>query len=70
LFGPSNLPPKIVEALNKAVTDALRDPEVIAKFEKLGVIPDPSTPASFASFLQVEDRRWGGISKSLNLQLD
>jgi tripartite-type tricarboxylate transporter receptor subunit TctC len=70
LFGPANLPPKIVEALNKAVTDALRDPEVIAKFEKLGVIPDPNTPASFASFLQVEDRRWGGISKSLNLQLD
>jgi tripartite-type tricarboxylate transporter receptor subunit TctC len=70
LFGPANLPPRIVEALNKAVTDALRDPEVISKFEKLGVIPDPNTPASFASFLQVEDRRWGGISKSLNLQLD
>lgn len=70
LFGPANLPPRIVEALNKAVTDALRDPEVVSKFEKLGVIPDPNTPASFASFLQVEDRRWGGISKSLNLQLD
>ena len=70
LFGPANLPPRIVEALNKATTDALRDPEVIAKFEKLGVIPDPHTPASFASFLQVEDRRWGAVSKSLNLQLD
>lgn len=70
LFGPANLPPRIVEALNKAVTEALRDPEVVSKFEKLGVIPDPSTPATFASFLQVEDRRWGGISKTLNLQLD
>ncbi len=70
LFGPANLPPRVVEALNKATTDALRDPEVIAKFEKLGVIPDPHTPASFASFLQTEDRRWSAVSKSLNLQLD
>lgn len=70
LFGPANLPPKIVEALNKAATDALRDPEVVARFEKLGVIPDPHTPESFASFLQVEEKKWGTVAKSLNLELD
>jgi tripartite-type tricarboxylate transporter receptor subunit TctC len=70
LFGPANLPPNVVDALHKATTATLRDPEVIARFEKLGVLPDPHTPESFAAFLQVEDRRWAGIARTLNLQLD
>lgn len=70
LFGPANLPPKITEALNKATTEALRDPEVIARFEKLGVRPDPRTTDSFATFLQGESKKWETVAKSLNLQLD
>jgi tripartite-type tricarboxylate transporter receptor subunit TctC len=70
LFGPANLPPKILETLNKAVTDALREPEVIARFEKLGVQPDPQTPAAFAKFLEVESAKWGDVAKSLKLELN
>jgi tripartite-type tricarboxylate transporter receptor subunit TctC len=68
LFGPANLPPKILETLNKAVTDALREPEVIARFEKLGVQPDPQAPAAFAKFLEVESAKWGDVAKSLKLE--
>ncbi len=70
LFGPANLPPKILETLNKAVTDALREPEVIARFEKLGVQPDPQAPAAFAKFLEVESAKWGDVAKSLKLELN
>lgn len=70
LFGPANLPPAIEDALNKATTAALRDPEVISRFEKLGVLPDPQTQASFISFLQVENRKWAAVAKTLNLQID
>jgi len=70
LFGPANLPPQIVEALNKATTEALRDPEVIARFEKLGVQADPQTPAAFKKFLQVESTKWGDVAKSLKLELN
>ena len=70
LFGPANLPPKILETLNKAVTDALREPEVIARFEKLGVQPDPQSPAAFAKFLEVESAKWGDLAKSLKLELN
>lgn len=69
LFGPANLPPKILETLNKAVTDALREPEVVARFEKLGVQPDPQAPAAFAKFLEVESAKWGDVAKSLKLEL-
>ena len=70
LFGPANLPPKILETLNKAVTDALREPEVIARFEKLGVQPDPQAPAAFAKFLEAESAKWGDVAKSLKLELN
>ena len=70
LFGPANLPPKILETLNKAVTDALREPEVIARFEKLGVQPDPQAPPAFAKFLEVESAKWGDVAKSLKLELN
>ena len=70
LFGPANLPPKILETLNKAVTDALREPEVIARFEKLGVQPDPQSPAAFAKFLEAESTKWGDLAKSLKLELN
>jgi len=70
LFGPANLPPNVVAALNKATTDALRDPEVTAKFEKLGVRTDPQTPAAFEKFLAVESAKWGEVAKSIKLELN
>jgi tripartite-type tricarboxylate transporter receptor subunit TctC len=68
LFGPANLPPNVVAALNKATTDALRDPEVIARFEKLGVRPDPQTPSDFTKFLAAESTKWGNVAKSIKLE--
>ena len=70
LFGPANLPPNVVAALNKATTDALRDPEVIARFEKLGVRPDPQSPSDFTKFLAAESTKWGNVAKSIKLELD
>jgi tripartite-type tricarboxylate transporter receptor subunit TctC len=70
LFGPANLPPAIEDALNKATTAALRDPEVISRFEKLGVLPDPQTQTVFISFLQAENKKWAAVAKTLNLQID
>lgn len=67
LFGPANLPPNVVAALNKATTDALRDPEVIARFEKLGVRPDPQSPGAFATYLAAESTKWGNAAKSIKL---
>jgi tripartite-type tricarboxylate transporter receptor subunit TctC len=70
LFGPANLPPNVVAALNKATTDALRDPEVIARFEKLGVRADPQTPSEFTKFLAAESTKWGNVAKSIKLELE
>ena len=48
----------------------LREPAIRERFEKLGIQPDPGTPAQFARFLQEQDRVWAGVATGLNLQLD
>ena len=69
-FGPAGLPPQITQRLNDIATEMLRDPALKERFEKLGIQPDPGTPAQFARFLQEQDRAWSGVAKGLNLQLD
>lgn len=70
LFAPAGLPPTITEALNKAATEALRDPAVVERFEKVGTKPAPSSPEAFASYLKSEANKWAAIAKGLNLQID
>lgn len=36
VFGPAGLPPKVLEMLNRAVTDTLRDPAVVERLVKIG----------------------------------
>jgi len=70
LFAPAGLPPQITARLNKAATDALRDPEVIERFEKGGAKPAPGSPEAFAAFLKGKEQQWATIAKGLNLQLE
>ncbi len=69
-FGPAGLPAPITKRLNEIATLMLRDPALLARFEKLGIEADPSSPEQFASFLQQQDRIWATIAKGLSLQLD
>jgi tripartite-type tricarboxylate transporter receptor subunit TctC len=69
-FGPAGLPPDVTRRLNEIATGLLREPALRERFDKLGILPDPRTPAEFSAFLQEQDRRWSGVAKGLNLQLD
>ena len=69
-FGPAGLSPQITQRLNEIATEMLRDPALRERFDKLGILPDPGTPAQFARFLQEQDRVWSGVARGLNLQLD
>jgi tripartite-type tricarboxylate transporter receptor subunit TctC len=51
LVGPKGIPPHIVKELNAAVTNALRQPQIIATLEKQGLTPTPSTPEEMRQFV-------------------
>ncbi|HWZ07005.1 MAG TPA: tripartite tricarboxylate transporter substrate-binding protein, partial [Bradyrhizobium sp.] len=47
ISAPKGTPPEIVEILNKAVGEALKDPKVAERLTTVGGIPKPMTPAEF-----------------------
>jgi tripartite-type tricarboxylate transporter receptor subunit TctC len=69
-MAPKGTPEPIVAKLNAAVTDILREPEIKAQFEKLGVQPAPMDIGATAKFIDEERTRWGDIIKSADVTVD
>ena len=58
ISAPRGTPPEVVEILNKAVGEALRDPKVIERLTDIGGIPKPMTPAEFGRLIDDETEKW------------
>jgi tripartite-type tricarboxylate transporter receptor subunit TctC len=58
ISAPKGTPPEIVDILNKAVGEALRDPKVAARLAEFGGIPKPMTPAEFGRLIADETEKW------------
>jgi tripartite-type tricarboxylate transporter receptor subunit TctC len=58
ISAPKGTPPEIVDILNKAVNEALKDPKLVARLGDVGGIPKPMTPAEFGKLLTDETEKW------------
>src|SRR5260370_1126374 len=58
ISAPKGTPPDIVELLNKAVNEALKDPQLVARLAEVGGIPKPMTPAEFGKLVTDETEKW------------
>jgi tripartite-type tricarboxylate transporter receptor subunit TctC len=70
LMAPKGTPAPIVAKLNAAMTEILREPDIKAQFEKLGVQPAPMDIPATAKFIDEERARWGDIIKSADVTVD
>jgi len=70
LMAPEGTPSSVVSKLNAAVTEILREPDIRAQFEKLGVQPAPMDIPATAKFIDEERQRWGEIIKSADVTVD
>jgi tripartite-type tricarboxylate transporter receptor subunit TctC len=69
-FVPAKTPRDIVEKLNAAISDAVKNPEVQHRLEPLGVQTIDAPTEKTATFFQSEIDRWGAMVKSLGLSVD
>jgi tripartite-type tricarboxylate transporter receptor subunit TctC len=58
ISAPRGTPPEIVDILNKAVGEALRDPKVAERLADIGGIPKLMTPAEFGRLIADETEKW------------
>jgi tripartite-type tricarboxylate transporter receptor subunit TctC len=68
LLAPAKTPPAVIAKLNKAVNDALNDPEVHEKLVKSGATPVGGTPESLGAFMKSEYEKWGKVVKERGIK--
>ena len=69
-FAPPGTSPAIVDKLSKAVAEALQSPEIVARFNELGIIPMGKNPAETAKFLEDEVAKWGKVITQANVKAE
>jgi tripartite-type tricarboxylate transporter receptor subunit TctC len=68
LLAPAKTPPDVVAKLNKAVDDALKDPNVHEKLVKTGATPVGGSPEQLGTFMKAEYEKWGRVVKEHNIK--
>jgi tripartite-type tricarboxylate transporter receptor subunit TctC len=69
-LGPSGMAPELVAKINADLLSALKDPAVLAAFDKLGAVPVGSSPQDFDAFMHAEAAKWGPILKQANVRIE
>ena len=70
VFAPAGTPAPIVQKLNAALLDAMKQPDTQARFDAIGAQPIGSTPAELAAHVDKEMARWGKLIKERNIRMD
>ncbi|MEJ5149921.1 Bug family tripartite tricarboxylate transporter substrate binding protein [Comamonas sp. MYb396] len=70
LVAPANTPPDVINRLNKAFTDALKDPSTKTRFASLMAEPVPTTPAEFDKFMASERNKYESVVKLSGAKVD
>ena len=70
LFVSAKTPASVVQQLNKAVRDAIANPDVSARLLQGGAEPKSSTPQELAVLLKADTDKWAALIKSRNIKAD
>jgi len=70
MAAPKGTPPEIVDLLNKAVNEALKDPKLLARLSEMGGIPNQMTPAEFGKYMTEETEKWRKVVEFAGVSVD
>jgi tripartite-type tricarboxylate transporter receptor subunit TctC len=69
-LAPAKTPKEIVERLNRDITKALANPQVVAALAKTGVEPLGMTPEEFGKYIEREYQTWGKVVKDAKIKAE
>lgn len=70
LLAPAGTPPAIIDILNRAANEGLKNGEVRANLEKIGVEPRFGSPQDFAVILANQAKDWKAVIEATGIKLD
>ena len=70
LMAPAGTPKDIVDKLQQALAQSLRDPAIVAKINGMGVVPGGQPPAEFARFMSAEREKYRKLVETTGLAIN
>jgi len=70
MSAPKDTPAEIVDILNRAVSEALKDPKLAARLAEIGGVPKPMTPAAYGQFIAEETEKWRKVVEFAGVSVD
>jgi tripartite-type tricarboxylate transporter receptor subunit TctC len=70
LLGPAGVPRATVEAINAAVAKLLKDPVILERLDKQGVVPQAMTPEAFGELLRADYAKMARVVKISGARID
>ena len=70
IYAPAGTPKSIVQRLNQEIDRILKEEQVVATFEKLGVSIVGGAPQQLADQQKADFERWGKVIKIANIKLE
>jgi tripartite-type tricarboxylate transporter receptor subunit TctC len=67
---PAGTPADVIDKLNKAFTEALKDPETQKRFATLMAEPVPTTAKQFGDFMAAERAKYEPVVKASGASVD
>jgi tripartite-type tricarboxylate transporter receptor subunit TctC len=68
IVAPAGTPRDIIAFVNASIVKALEQPEVQANYQKLGFVPQSSTPEEVVSFMKSEMQKYADVIKRAGIQ--
>ncbi len=70
LVAPAGTPRGVIDTLNRATVQALRDADTLRQLHDLGVEVSASTPEEFAAYIRSEIPKWAAVVKASGAQVE
>lgn len=67
---PKGTPRDVIDVLNKATNEAMKDPAILAKLKEMGGILIGGTPEDFGKVIVSETEKWEKVVRGANLSVD
>jgi tripartite-type tricarboxylate transporter receptor subunit TctC len=67
---PKGTPPEVIAVLNKAINEALADPNIKARLAEMGGMPMGGTPADFGKIVVDETEKWRKVVEFAGASVD
>jgi tripartite-type tricarboxylate transporter receptor subunit TctC len=67
---PKNTPAPVIETLNVAINESLRDPKVKQRFADLGAMALGGSPNDFGKLIVRETEKWAQVIRAANIKVE